>query len=125
MIRVKISLGIVLAIIIMGVTGFFVLKHETYEVISLLDETKSYSDSGEKNTALESADRLLADWDKFHTYASIFVNNEKISTVQDSISRIKALIESEDDELNAEYDNAKSALEWIVESEIPRFTNIM
>ncbi len=41
------------------------------------------------------------------------------------MSRLKPLIENENDELNAEFENARSALEWIVESEIPKLTNIL
>ncbi len=41
------------------------------------------------------------------------------------MSRLKALIETDNDELNAEYDTAESSIKWIVESEIPRWTNIL
>lgn len=125
MIRIKISFGIIIAIIVLGVSGFFVLRHETNEIIGLIDETKSYSDSENTEEALKSADKLLKKWDKYHVYASIFINNDKIGDVQESVSRIKALIETDNDELNAEYDSAKSSLKWIVESEIPRWTNIL
>lgn len=125
MIRIKISFGIIISIIVLGVSGFFVLRHETYEIIGLIDQTKSYSDSANTEEALKSADKLLKKWDKFHTYASVFINNDKISDVQESVSRLKALIETGNDELNAEYDSAKSTLKWIVESEIPRWTNIL
>ena len=125
MIRIKISFGIIISIIVLGVSGFFVLRNETYELIGLIDETKSYSDSANTEEALKSADKLLKKWDKFHTYASVFINNDKISDVQESVSRLKALIETDNDELNAEYDSAKSTLKWIVESEIPRWTNIL
>lgn len=125
MIRIKISFGIIIAIIILGISGFFVLRHETDEIMGMIDETKSYSDSENTEDAIKSVDKLIDKWDKFHTYASIFINNDKISDVQESISRLKALIETDNDELNAEFDTAKSALKWIVESEIPRWTNIL
>ena len=108
MIRIKISIGIIAAIIVLGAVGFFMLKNETDEIIAMLDET-----------------RELEEWDKFHTYASVFVNNDKISATQNSMSRLKALIETDNDELNAEYDTAESSIKWIVESEIPRWTNIL
>lgn len=125
MTRIKISCGIILFIIIMGVSGYFLLEHEVNEVIDNIDKTRRLSDEGRIDEALAAADLLLKDWDKFHTYASIFVNNNKISPAQTSISRIKPLIESGNDELNAEYETARSALKWIIESEIPRLTNIL
>lgn len=125
MTRIKISCGILLLIIIMGISGYFLLKHEVNEVIDNIDKTQALSDEGRIDEALAAADLLLKDWDKFHTYASVFVNNNKISPAQISISRIKPLIESGNDELSAEYETARSALKWIIESEIPRLTNIL
>ena len=125
MIRIKISIGIIAAIIVLGAVGFFMLKNETDEIIAMLDETRELSDKGKKEEALESVDALLEEWGKFHTYASVFVNNDKISATQNSMSRLKALIETDNDELNAEYDTAESSIKWIVESEIPRWTNIL
>ena len=125
MIRIKISIGIIAAIIVLGAVGFFMLKNETDEIIAMLDETRELSDNGKKEEALESVDALLEEWDKFHTYASVFVNNDKISATQNSMSRLKALIETDNDELNPEYDTAESSIKWIVESEIPRWTNIL
>lgn len=125
MIRVKISVGIILAIVVLAITSFFSLRHSTDRVISLIDQTKYLSDSGRKTAALRCAEELEAAWDEYHTYASIFINNEKISSAENSISRIVSLVENDVDELNAELDCAKSALQWIIESEMPRWTNIL
>ena len=125
MVRIKISLGIVVAIIVLSVSGIFVLDYKTDRVLKLLEETRSYSDEGDNEKALESADSLEKEWEKYHTYASIFVRNDKITNVQTSMSRLKPLIEKDNDEFNAEFENAKSGLEWIIESEIPKLTNIL
>lgn len=122
--RVKICLGIIIAIIIVSISAIFYLDMKTDEIIKLIDETKNYSDIKDTEEALKAVDKLEKQWEKYHVYASILVRNDKISSVQTSISRLRPLIEKENDELNAEFANAKSNLKWIVESEIPRFTNI-
>ena len=124
MVRIKICLGIIIAIIFLSILGVWILDCQTDEVIKLLDETKSYSDASETDKALEAVEKLESQWEKYHTFASILVRNDKISSVQTSISRLRPLIEKENDELNAEFANARSSLQWIVESEIPRLTNI-
>ena len=48
MIRIKISIGIIAAIIVLGAVGFFMLKNETDEIIAMLDETRELSDKGKK-----------------------------------------------------------------------------
>lgn len=125
MIRIKISFVIIVLIIVLGISGFFVLKQKTNDVIELIDETKAFSDSENTEKALDSVEILMEKWDKFHTYASVFINNEKISVAQSSIARLKSLIEEKSDEVSAELETAKSALKWIIESEIPRWTNIL
>ena len=123
--RIKICLGIIIAIIILSILGIFVLDSKTDKMIKLLDETKSYSDSGNTQKALEAVGRLEDEWEHYHIFASVLVRNDKISSVQTSMSRLRPLIEKENDELNAEFANARSSLEWIVESEVPRLTNIL
>lgn len=125
MVRIKISLGIVAAIIVLSVFGIFLLDHKTDRIIELLDETRSYSDEENNEKAIESVEKLMNEWEKYHTYASIFVRNDKITNVETSMSRLKPLIEKDNDELNAEFENARSCLEWIIESEIPKWSNIM
>lgn len=125
MIRIKISFGIILMIIALGISGFFVLKHKTNDVIAIIDETRAFSENENFDEALKTVDKLIKKWDKFHNYASIFINNDKISVAQNSISRLKSLIKNKSDEIDAELDTAKSALKWIIESEIPKLTNIL
>ena len=125
MVRIKISIGIIAAIIILGVAGIFVLDHKTDRVIDMLEEAKKYSDAGDTQMAIEAVGKLEQEWERYHTFASIFVRNDKITSVQTSMSWLRPLIEKDNDELNAEYENVKSGLEWIIESEIPKFSNIM
>lgn len=112
MVRIKISLGVIIAIIVMSVSSIFILNYKTDRVLELLNETRSYSDKGDSKKALEAAESLEKEWEKYHTYASVFVRNDKITSVQTSMSRLKPLIEKDNDELNAEFENAKSGLEW-------------
>ncbi len=123
--RVKISLGIIIGIIIFGVSGIFIIKHETNEILDMLNNVQSIFSDGRTAESAILAEELNDKWEKYQKTASIFVRNEKISSVQTSMSRLKPLIENENDELNAEFENARSALEWIVESEIPKLTNIL
>ena len=44
MVRIKISLGVIIAIIVMSVSSIFILNYKTDRVLELLNETRSYSD---------------------------------------------------------------------------------
>ncbi len=125
MVRVKISIVIIAAIIIFGISGIIILDNKTDRIISMLDQTQALSSEGKTAEAAELADEMNREWENYQKTASIFVRNEKISSVQTSISRLKPLIENDNDELNAEFENAKSSLKWIIESEIPKISNIL
>lgn len=123
--RVKLCFGILIAIIVLSIVGILIIDHKTDNVIKMIEKTKAYSDSGETQKALDSVGEVEALWEKYHKTASVVVRNDKISDVQNAISRLRPLIEKENDELNAEFANAIQGLKWIVESEIPRLTNIL
>ena len=78
MVRIKISIGIIAAIIILGVAGIFVLDHKTDRVIDMLEETKKYSDAGDTQMAIEAVGKLEQEWERYHTFASIFVRNSRL-----------------------------------------------
>ncbi len=122
--RIKLCFGILILIIVLGISGILIIDYKTDGIIKLIDETRYYSDIGDTEKALESVEKLEKKWNKYHKLASVIVHNDKISMVQNSIARIRPLIELNNDELNAEFASARSALKWITESELPRFTNI-
>ena len=41
MVRIKISLGVIIAIIVMSVSSIFILNYKTDRVLELLNETRS------------------------------------------------------------------------------------
>lgn len=122
--RVKLCFGILIAIILFGIAGILIIDYKTDDVLKLVEETKEYSDSGDTQAALRAVEELEQAWEKYHKIASVLVRNDKISAVAESIARIRPLIEKENDELNAEFANTQGSLKWIVESELPRLSNI-
>ena len=54
MVRIKISLGVIIAIIVMSVSSIFILNYKTDRVLELLNETRSYSDKGDSKKSLEA-----------------------------------------------------------------------
>jgi tricorn protease-like protein len=123
--RVKVSIGIIIGILIFAISGIFIINHKTKSLLNDLDKLQAMCDQGRTEEAADFADSFNSRWESYQKIASIYVRNEKISSVQNSVSRLKPLIENENDELNAEFECARSSLQWIVESEIPKITNIL
>ena len=123
--RVKLCGVTIMVVIIFGVTSLIYLGRRTNEIIDLAKQTQTLADNGDKQGALTSAEELEKQWEDYQDMASIFVRNDKISGVQTSMIRLYPLIEKDSEEIDAEFANVISGLEWIVESEVPRVTNIL
>ena len=123
--RIKLCGITIIVVIIFGVTSLIYLAHRTNEIIDLARQTQALADKGCKDEALKSAKELEKQWEDYQNMASIFVRNDKISGVQTSMIRLYPLIEKDSEEIDAEFANVISGLEWIVESEVPRVTNIL
>ncbi len=112
-------------IIIFCCWGLFFISGQTGELTALLERTEKLAEIGDKESAIESAKELEKRWENYQDIASIFIRNDKISGAQTSMTRLTSMIENESEELGAEFSNARSCLEWIVESEMPKIYNIL
>ena len=123
--RVKLCLATIIAVMGISVFGLWYLDVRTDRITELTERVMRLAKSGNRELALKEEERLYREWEDYQNAASIFVRNEKIADVQNSMARIRPMIENDCDELYAEFANVLSGLEWIVESEIPRISNVM
>ena len=123
--RIRLSIAILIMVLGISICSVIFLSNKTAGIIELARKTQDYADKGEAQKALEHMGYLENEWESYQNMASIFVRNEKISGVQTSMVRLRSLILNKSEELDAEFAGVISGLEWIVESEIPRITNIL
>ena len=123
--RIKLCCVMLFVIIVFCCWGFSFISSQTGELTALLEHTEQLAESGSKKEAIDSAKELEKVWEEYQDIASIFVRNDKISGAQTSMTRLCSMIKNESEELGAEFSNARSCLEWIVESEMPKIYNIL
>ncbi|MDR0974073.1 MAG: DUF4363 family protein [Ruminococcus sp.] len=92
------------------------------------DSYGSYSrtqNQSDFNTALALSEKLEREAEKYENAVSLFVRDERLSTLEYSAARLKHLIASLSDEVSAELESVREQVETIAESEIPYWYNIL
>lgn len=122
--RLKIS--IVLMTVILGFCIFSVCKVNKYgkQLIEIVDNITYSLENNETEKALAEAEDMNIYWDKLRKKSSMLVQNEKLLSIESSITRIVPYIEADSDELMAELETVRKNIMWLCSSEIPYFRNI-
>jgi hypothetical protein len=130
--RVGLSVVIIAAAVIYSIFAavFSSLKAEEIKVITEQID-KSYMlyrqtrDLDIKVDAMMLASRLESVSEDFENSVSLFVRDERLTTLEYSAARVKHLIEFESDEVAAELETINEQVETISESERPYWYNIL
>lgn len=122
--RVRISAGILMAMIALGIFFNFRISKGCEKLIELTELTEQAADSNDNEKALEYAREFESEWDSFHNEAIFMIKGEKLSEIDNCYIRIVPLIESDNDELSAELAELKNILIHTKKSELPIIYNI-
>lgn len=122
MTRVKTSLCILSALIILSVISGIRLNRRCEELLALTEDIRSCSDNTE--AAVEAAERFQQSWQSFRRNASVMVKSDKLYEINRIASRIIPLIESGSEEISAELDELSEMISVLQSGEKPLFTSV-
>lgn len=122
----RLRISIALMFIILGFCIFSVCKINKYgrELIETINQITYLLENDETEKAVAEAEEMNIYWDKLRDKSSMLVQNEKLLSIESSITRIVPYIEADSDELMAELETVKKNIIWLCSSEIPYFYNI-
>jgi 6-pyruvoyl-tetrahydropterin synthase len=130
--RVAISAVIIVAAVIYSIFAavFSAMKaDEIKEITEQIDKSymlyRQTHDLDIKVDAIMLASRLETVSERFENSVSLFVRDDRLSTLEYSAARVKHLIEFESDEVAAELETINEQVETISESERPYWYNIL
>lgn len=122
----RLRISIALMIVILAFCIFSVCKVNKYgkELIEIIDSITYSLENNETEKALAEAKDMNVYWDKLRNKSSMLVQNEKLLSIESSLTRIVPYIENDSDELTAELEMVRKNIIWLCSSEIPYFRNI-
>jgi 6-pyruvoyl-tetrahydropterin synthase len=130
--RVTISAFIIAAAIVYSIFAAVFSSgraEEIKEITAQIDKSyllyRQTRDTDIKLDAIMLAVKLENESERFENSVSLFVRDDRLSTLEYSAARIKHLIEFESDEVAAELETINEQVETISESERPYWYNIL
>ena len=123
--RVIIAAAIIAAIMVYSASAVVIIKNRNSELIAVTEEIREYNKIGDSEKAAAAADVLQNKWYAFEREMSVFVRDDKLSTLSASVAKIPSYINSANDELDAELESIHRQLNIIYRSELPTWYNIL
>jgi 6-pyruvoyl-tetrahydropterin synthase len=130
--RVAISFFLIAAAIVYSIFAILfsaVQADKIKEITAQIDESymlyRQTRDLDIKLDAMMLAAKLEDSTERFENSVSLFVRDERLTTLEYSAAKIKHLIEFESDEVAAELETINEQVETISESEMPFWYNIL
>jgi hypothetical protein len=130
--RVIVSACIIAAAVLYGILAAVYAKYESDEITAMTlrigefyEEYALTGDEIKKIDALLLSEQLEKKAEQFENGVSLFVRDERLSTLEYAAARIKHLIHFNSDEVAAELENIREQVETIAESERPYWYNIL
>ena len=123
--RVVIAAAIIAAIMVYSASAVVIIKNRNSELIEVTEEIREYNKIGDSEKAAAAADVLQNKWYAFEREMSVFVRDDKLSTLSASVAKIPSYINSANDELDAELESIHRQLNIIYRSELPTWYNIL
>lgn len=123
--RVVIAAAIIAAIMVYSASAVVIIKNRNSELIAVTEEIREYNKIGDSEKAAAAADVLQNKWYAFEREMSVFVRDDKLSTLSASVAKIPSYITAANDELDAELESIHRQLNIIYRSELPTWYNIL
>ncbi len=123
--RVWLCAAILAVIIISCAVSTIVVEKKCSELTEKIVAAQELYNSGSKEEAVKRMDGIYDDWEWACRYFSCVMEKERLFELNASIARIKPFMESDNDELSAEFRSVIFQLELIGNSEMPYIWNVL
>jgi hypothetical protein len=102
-----------------------IIKKENSGLEHLIDEIQNSCDNDDLRQAGERAEVLEEVWERYRKKMSIFVNDERLTSLDVSVARVRPYCEAANDELEAELESIRHQLGIIYYGELPYWFNVV
>ncbi len=123
--RIAIAISIIIIMISYSFFSINIVKKHNNELLVILDNLLESYENKDMSTALNYAYEFETAFSNYEKEMSFIVRDERLHTLNLTVSKMIPYLEDANDELEAEIENIKSQLSFIYRSEIPYWQNIV
>ncbi|MGN0665158.1 MAG: DUF4363 family protein [Huintestinicola sp.] len=125
MIRVKIAVWLMFAILAYSIASLFILDSQNDKLKAQIYKVQKLYDSGDMEGALRESNELNDLWHDYEKIVTVIIHDDQMDQLNVSIARITPLIADGSDELTAEIQSLYHEIDQLYESEFPTWYNIL
>ena len=124
MTRVRIAICILAALILLSAGSVYAVRRSCRHVMNTLDQISVAEAHGDIQEAEELCEIAEKRWEKMQYVLMFCVSYDKLIEAENSIRRLKPLLDAECDEFTAELALSQSMILSISDGETPYITNV-
>ena len=125
MTRLKISFAILALLVVGAIFSGVWVNCQCGALISDSDRVQELWNGGNAEEAVEAAEKLESDWERFRCAAAVLVKNNRLAEVDRVCTRISYFARSGSDELVPELIELRNMLEQLKDGETPKLTTVL
>ncbi len=123
--RCKISIGILLALVVLCVSALLVLHSQCGSFAAQTGAVLEAVQAGETERALAECGVLLERWDTFHGLTGLFVDGTRLDPMREILTGLPPLIAQEHPEVVSQLETLRALTQDIFEEEMPEWWHIL
>lgn len=123
--RCKISIGVLLALVVLCVSSLFILRWQCEDFAGQTEAVMEAVEAGETERALADCEALMDRWDRFHDVTGVFVDGARLDVLRETLAGLPALIAQEHPEAMSQLETLHLLTEDIFLEELPDWWHIL
>jgi hypothetical protein len=125
MTHVRIAVAVLLVLLLMSAGSVWLAQAQCDRVLTVLEDVAAAAEAGDTAAAETLCDTAQAQWDAVQPLLMCTVSQDKLTSVDHTICRLKPLLTEDCEEFKAELVTVQQMLENIARGETPYLTNIL
>lgn len=123
--RFKISIGVLMAMVVLCCTELWMLHSQCTRFTEQLERAVSAAEEGDPAAVVYEIEQLEETWEKFHDRTGLFIDRSKLDPIREILAGLKSLAEIQHPELLAELDRIRTLIDGIFQEETPNLWHIL
>ncbi len=123
--RFKISIGILLALVVLCCTELWVLHSQCSRFTGQIERAISAAETEDPDAVLHEIEQLEEAWEGFHDRTGLFIDRSKLDPIREILTGLEPLARAQHPELPAELDRLLALTDGLLQEELPELWHIL
>lgn len=123
--RLTVCIAIICFMIVIAIVALYNMQWSTKMIVSNVSQIIYSVNEGDTERAITLADETTGLWEHYTSIAYIYLEQDQLTRITISISKLKTLIQTNNDNLLSECESTIKLVEDLYRSQLPLLNNIL